>query len=135
MTVRQTILGHYEEAFKTLKPTIREVSVNNLDSRDVQDTKLPAIWVYSGNEKRADFKYGHEYWDWDIIVQVWARNEDMEELLSLVNTAIYSRFVEHEFVEILYRSTSELFMVESDNELQGWSLIYKNFYLADKGTV
>ena len=58
----------------------------------------------------------------------------MEELLSLVNTAIYSRYVAEEFVEVLYRKSAELFIVDSDGEEQGWTLIYKNIYGTDKGT-
>ena len=135
MTSRETILDHYRIACETLKPTtIKNVSVNKLDSRDIRDTKLPAIWIFSGAERRGDFKYGQEWWDWDIIVQVWADNEDMEELLSLVNTAIYSRYVAEEFVEVLYRKSAELFIVDSDGEEQGWTLIYKNIYGTDKGT-
>ena len=108
--------------------------MNKLDSRDIRETKLPAAWIFSGAERRGDFKYGQEWWDWDIIVQVWADNGDMEELLSLVNTAIYSRYVAEEFVEVLYRKSAELFIVDSDGEEQGWTLIYKNIYGTDKGT-
>jgi len=136
MSTRTTILGHYETALNTLVPAdIVSVEVNKLDTRDLQDTKLPAIWIFSGAERRAEFKYGQESWDWEIIVQVWARGADMEDLLDKVNSAIYARYVATEFVENLYRLTSELFVVDSDQELQGWSLIYKNFYETDKGTV
>ena len=134
MTARQTILEHYETAIDTV-PSIRNISLNKLDSRDIKATKLPAAWIFSGAERRGDFKYGVEWWDWDIIVQVWARNEDMEELLSAVNTAIYTRYVDEEFVDILYRKSAELFIVDSDGEEQGWTLIYKNVYGTDKGTV
>lgn len=134
MTARQTILNHYEIALDTVSK-LRNITINKLDSRDIKDTKLPAAWVFSGSEKRGDFKYGQEWWDWDIIVQVWARNEDMEELLSLVNAAIYQRYVNEEFVEVLYRRSAELFIVDSDGEEQGWTLIYKNIYGTDKGTV
>lgn len=134
MTARQTILEHYETAIDTV-PSIRNISLNKLDSRDIKETKLPAAWIFSGAERRGDFKYGVEWWDWDIIVQVWARNEDMEELLSAVNTAIYTRYVDEEFVDILYRKSAELFIVDSDGEEQGWTLIYKNVYGTDKGTV
>lgn len=134
MTARQTILDHYRIALETISK-LKTVTVNKLDSRDIKETKLPAAWVFSGAERRGDFKYGVEWWDWDIIVQVWARNEDMEELLSLVNTAIYTRYVNEEFVDILYRKSAELFIVDSDGEEQGWTLVYKNVYGTDKGTV
>ena len=134
MTTRQTILEHYKTAIDTI-PAIKNIHLNKLDSRDIKETKLPAAWIFSGAERRGDFKYGVEWWDWDIIVQVWARNEDMEELLSLVNSAIYTRYVNEEFVDVLYRKSAELFIVDSDGEEQGWTLIYKNVYGTDKGTV
>ena len=134
MTARQIILNHYETALKTLDPSVlKSVKLNKLDTRDIKDTKLPGAWVFSGAERRADFRMGKEYWDWDITVQVWAHRADMEELLNQVNTALYTRWVAEEFAEVWYRKTAELFVVDSDHELQGWSIVYKNSYLTDKG--
>ena len=136
MNARKTILTHYEEALLTLKTSrvLRSVKINKLDTRDLLDTKLPAAWVFSGKEVRGDFKYGAEWWDWDIIIQVWAENEDMEELLEAVNAAIYKRYVDEEFVEILYRKSAELYVTDSDGQQQGWVLVYHNTYETAKGT-
>ena len=136
MNARETILNHYEEALLTLKTSrvLRSVKLNKIDTRDISDTKLPAAWVFSGKEVRGDFKYGVEWWEWDIVIQVWAQNEDMEELLDQVNAAIYQRYVDEEFVEILYRKSAELYVTDSDGQQQGWVLVYHNTYETNKGT-
>ena len=137
MTERQKILNHYETALKTLDLSndLKSVQLNKLDSRDIQETKLPAAWVFSGGERRADPKYGKNFWNWDIHIQVWARNEDMEELFSKVHAALHAEWQSTEFAEVWYRKSSELWVVDSDSELQGWSLVYTNYYLTDKGQV
>ncbi len=137
MTERQKILDHYEAALKTLDLSndLKTVKVNKVDSRDIVETKLPAAWVFSGSERRADPKYGKNMWNWEIHVQVWDRNADMEELLGKVHGALHARWQAEEFCEVWYRKSAELWIVDSDGETQGWSLIYTNFYLTDKGQV
>ncbi len=135
MTTRQSILNHYELALLTLKTSgvLKNVIVNKIDSRDLRDTKLPAAFIYSGSETRAGFEYGKEYWDWDIVVQVWAKDEEMEELLSQVNKALWTRYRAERFVENFYKTDAALWVVDANKNLQGWNLIFKNFYRTEKG--
>lgn len=140
MTARQTILGHYKTALETLitSTDLKTVIVNKIDSRDLKDNKLPGAFVFSGAEIRSDFRYKQEHWEWDIVVQVWAKNVDddeMEVLLDKVNSALYTRYRTEEFVDNFYRVTAELWVTSSDKSFQGWNLIFKNFYHTDKGTV
>ena len=60
MTSRQIVLDHYKTALETVT-VLKNVTVNKLDSRDIRETKLPAAWIFSGAERRGDFKYGQEW--------------------------------------------------------------------------
>jgi hypothetical protein len=107
----------------------------------MQDTPLPAAWIFSGAETRAGFIYRKENWDWDVIIHIAARDTDMEALLASINTAIYARY-QSQFVNQdasgvtnLFRSTSDLFILDSDSSLQEWTVTYKIFYNTDKGTI
>jgi hypothetical protein len=140
MTNRQDILENLKTAIETVAG-MKAVDVNKIDTRDLQDTPLPASWIFSGSETRAEFIYKREHWSWDVIIQVWARDTDMEDLLDKVNTAIYAMYqalyvnVDGAIVTNLYRDTSDLYEVDSDESLKGWVITYKIFYNTDKGTI
>lgn len=65
-----------------------DVFVSKVSPIDLETVSYPCAFVYSGPEKDLNVSGApntYESWDWIITIEVWARDEDMEDLLKYVH--------------------------------------------------
>lgn len=127
MSERKIILTKFESILQTI-PQIKTVEVNRISPVNPQKVDLPGAFIYSGPEVRDKSEYGDANWNWEILIEVWAKDSDMEDMLELVHATIYLEYLASEFVNRLSRVGANLYSVDVADELRGLSIVYQINY-------
>lgn len=127
MTTRQNILANIvtelQEISQLKYVTAEEVVITDLDT-----VPMPCAFVISGAETRLDEgTIGYETWHWAINVEVWARS-DLEVLLGLIHTKLYEQPLRGGYALNTVRIGSDIFTVESDEQMNGLMLNFQIHY-------
>ena len=90
-TERENILANIKSELESIAE-IKHVEVNKATPVNLSTVPLPACFIDSGVENQRDgpFPVDSESWDWEVVVQIWTRGGDIENLLGLV----YSKLME-----------------------------------------
>lgn len=89
MTERQKILKELEKIINGVKD-IAHVEVNKVTLPDVEQADFPACFIYAGNQALSGrfVLVGQKVWEWEILVQVYAPDSQIEDLLGKVSNKI-----------------------------------------------
>jgi hypothetical protein len=133
-TNRQKILGFIETSLLSLTSVIKTVEKNRANPVDIDTTPMPSAFIYSGRESRHEGReavIGYENWEWDIHIEVWARDTDMEVLLQTIHNTIFSLNKDSDFrvvCEEIKRTSADVYTVDPDNSLQALLIDFWTFY-------
>ncbi len=105
---------------------------------DLDTIAMPAAFIYTGAEVRlADNRavIGYETWQWEVFIEVWARDTDMEALLGLIHSKMYLDEEIGNYAVISYRTGVDMQVVDPEQSLQVMLITYEVIYRHVKGTM
>jgi len=121
MSVRQLILADIKTTLEAI-PDIQSVEVNRANPVDISQTPLPACFIDSGIETIAPDNEqvgGFESWNWEVIIQCWAIDTDMEDLLSLIHIEMHKDNTRSGNAIDTRRTESDILDLQPDTSLLG----------------
>lgn len=128
MSKRSDILDAIKTTIATLN-TIKNIEIDRMDSVDLGKLPLPAVFIYSGNDNRIesgdDATIGFETWSWEIFIEVWAKDTDMESLLADIHRAMFQNYRFNGLADYSVRYGSEAFIVDPTRRIKGILLKYR----------
>jgi hypothetical protein len=136
MTKREQILEVIKTIFEGTR-LFKTVKIENFDLIDLQKTALPVAYIYKGKEVRADDSdrgtIGFETWDWTVVIEIWAKDGDLEDFLDTIHTAMFANYRFNGLARYSYRTSAEPFMVETSMMVHGMSITYQVLYEHPQG--
>lgn len=144
-TRRQLILAQIETMLEGIfvndEQVFVHVEVGKAGPDDINNVPTPAIFVFQGPESRAEETIGFEVWNWTIILEVWARDNDLETLLGLIHTQMAKNNADGGLicsstmgVIDVKRQSSELMIVDPTKSLEVMTIVYSIWYRHPYGT-
>lgn len=137
MSSRTSILSKIETVLQGVDG-INEVIVDKVTPVSLETVVLPCAFVYSGSEIRlTDDRsvIGYENWEWDILIEVWARDSVMETLLSSIHSAMFANELMGGYASTSYRTGVDLFVIDPEQSLQSMLITYKVIYRHVSGSM
>lgn len=80
---------------------------------------MPAAFVYAATEVRKDETSATEIWDFEVAVEVWAKENELEELLGLVHKKLYEDRRRGGMALKTERLDSSVFVIDPERSLGG----------------
>ena len=142
-THRQMILDQIETMLNGIEENdsavFKHVAIGEITPVDLDTVAFPAIFVFPGPEKRMDEVTDMEQWEWTIIFEVWAKDEDMEHLLGLLHTVMAKNnsdggLICSTLMGVIHvmRMSSDMLVVDPDRSLLAmvvtFSVLYRHSY-------
>lgn len=128
---RANILSKIKDVIKSVS-LIKTVEVDRMDGIELAKLPLPAVFIYGGNDRRVDSgrdaTIGFETWDWEIFIEIWAKDADMERLLAEVHKVMYQNNKLNGLADYSARYGSEVFVVDPTRRIKGILLKYRVFF-------
>ena len=103
---------------------------------DIETIPMPAIFIYTGPEVRLNDNravIGYETWQWNIVLEVWARDTDMEALLGKIHTAMFNDNDFSGSAVVSYRTGVDMQVVDVEQSLQVMVIEQEIIYRHVKG--
>ena len=133
-TKRELILTTVETQVNTVG-TLNTVTIKRTLETDKETLALPAAFIYPGSSSRVnDAPIGQEGFDWEVVVQCWAQETNMEQLLADIHAAVQADTTLGGLVEWIYITGTEIFYVDGDELLQGIQITFTTRYEHDEGS-
>jgi len=130
MSKRTDILAEIKRTLEGIM-NIETVEVDRIDAVDISISPLPAAFIYSGKDKLVDVEspaIGSETWDWEIIIEVWSKNTEVEELLALIHNAMHANYKLAGLAEYSKRVSVDIFVIDPTKYLKSMIIKYQVIY-------
>lgn len=130
MTKRQDILEQLKSMIETVYE-VKYVEINRMTVLDLDTVPMPCVFIYSGREVRAtddESVIGFENWDWNIVVEVWANDMDLEDLLGKIHAAIYEDYTLGNLASYILRTGVDMLVVDPEKLLKAMLIDYQVKY-------
>jgi hypothetical protein len=112
------------------------VEVNRATPVDIETIAFPCVFVYSGSETRLTDNrsvIGYENWEWQILMEVWGQDQDMEALLGLIHAAMFADEGIGGFAVTSYRTGVDMYVLDPDRARSAMLLSYSVIYRHVRG--
>ena len=140
MSKRSNILSNIKTTLEGIV-AIKHVEIDKFDPVDLSTLPLPAAFVYSGkdtlsesNDRKDAPVIGMETWSWEIFIEIWAKEADMETLLSSIHTAMHSDYKRGGYAEYSVRTSVEMYVVDPTRAVRSMLLAYRVIYRHSLGS-
>lgn len=136
-TTRENILDRIKTDL-TAVTGVNYVTLLQPSPVDLETIAMPAIFIYTGPETRLSDNravIGYENWQWEVILEVWARDTDMEALLGLIHAAMFADEELGNYAVISYRTGVDMQIVDPEQSLQVMVISYEVIYRHVKGVM
>lgn len=137
MSSRTSILSQIETVLQGVSD-IKEVIINQVTPVSMETVALPCAFIYSGPEIRlSDDRsvIGYENWEWNVLIEIWARDSEMENLLSSIHSAMFANELMGGYAATSYRTGVDLFVIEPEQSLQSMLITYAIIYRHVRGVM
>lgn len=147
MTSRQKILARFETLLGSITGTYKfsYIEVNKMTPVDIKKHSFPMGFIYSGGEQLDTDEYGSEHKNWEITLEMWDKETDMEDLLPAVNTVIWADYLTanedpvsgslEDLVSSMRRVDTDTYVIDPTKNINGLSITYRIVHSPDLGTV
>ena len=136
MTVRADILAYIKTILQGVSD-LTEISVDRANLIDLETVKFPAAFVFSGTESRVtDPSYdviGYETWRWNVAIEVFAQNKDMEILLGTIHEKMHSGETMNGKAVTSYRTGVDMLIIDPIQSIKAMLIDYEIVYRHQKG--
>jgi len=129
-TTRVNILNTIKQDLSSVTG-VNYVTILQPSPVDLDTIPLPAIFIYTGAEtKLFDNRavIGYENWQWEVIMEVWARDTDMEALLGSIHTAMFNDEELGNYAVTSYRTGVDMQVIDPEQSLQVMVITYEIIY-------
>ena len=137
MTTRVNILNRIESDLKALSDLQEVLLVRKPIVFDLDNVKQPAAIIYPGPDRKiktgGDAVIGKENWLWTIFIEVWAIDTDMEDLLSVIHSALFNDFRLGGFAETSEREAVTMWVIDPEESQQAMLLEFSVLYRHERG--
>jgi hypothetical protein len=130
MTTRQHILEEIYNALTTITD-IKYLEIERSTPLEIDSIPFPAVFIYSGPEMRVEDNrgvIGYETYEWNISIECWGTNVDMEDLLGQIHTVMFINNEFHDYACYSYRMGVSHLVVDPDQSLRAMILEYVVLY-------
>lgn len=117
-TIRQLLLKNIGDTLAEISE-IKTVQVQKFSPLELDTLPLPAAFVYAATEVRKDETSATEIWDFEVAVEVWAKEDELEQLLGLVHKKLYEDRRRGGMALKTERLDSSTFIVDPERSLGG----------------
>ena len=147
MTSRQIILARFETLMNgvTTPNKFEHVEINRTTPIDIRKMPFPMAFIYGGSSVRGTEEYGQDHRLWDVTLEVWAKETDMETLLPIIHAVIWDDFMTAEEDPIagsledllngLVIADLDIYHIDPAKNLNGLSILYQVNHSPDKGAL
>ncbi len=133
-TTRQNILAQIKTTLEGVE-SITEVQVNKTTPVDIETIGFPCAFIYSGGETRQqNGPITYETWEWEIQIELWARDSDMETLLGVVHAAMFADEKIGGYADTSYRTGVDMYVIDPLQSLEAALITYLVRYKHVRGT-
>jgi hypothetical protein len=138
-TKRQNILDNIKATIENIS-SVKSVEIDRMVVTDYTTVAYPCVFIYSNNENRtidgeSGATIGNETWSWDILIEVWAKNYDIETLLGEIHSALYQDTSRGGNALLTYRKGVEFFYIDPMLNLKGMSITFTILYSHPVGSM
>ena len=105
---------------------------------DIETAPMPCAFIYSSSEARlTDDRsvIGYETWAWQVAIEVWAVDKDMEDLLNDIHTKMYSDNSFNNFAIVSYRTGVDFLFIDPERSLESMIITYEIVYRHARGAM
>lgn len=143
-TTRQNILSSIKTTLEAIKDSNGKRRFTTIKTEDKQAppsldvTPLPLIFVWTDRENRVEDDravIGKETWEWYIVLEVWAKDKDMEELLSYIHTAMYNNDDFDHYACFSDRISVDFLTLDTTKQLEAMLVSYRVLYRHTRGVM
>ncbi len=137
MSTKRTDILNYIKTILEGVSDLQEVFVNKSTIVDIETVKMPCAFVFSGPESRlVDPHYsviGYETWDWNVGLEVWAQDTDMEALLGSIHEKMHSGEQMNGKAVTSFRTGVNMMVIDPTQSLEVMAIDYSIIYRHVKG--
>jgi len=142
-TKRQIILEEIKKLLEgivdnTGKRIFPHVEVSRIPPTSLDTVPYPTIFIYSDRETRLEDDRAvnrQETWEWFIVLEVWAYDKDMEDLLNYIHTAMYANYRFSNTAEYSSRMGVDFFTLDPTKRLESMAISYRVIYRHSLGNM
>jgi hypothetical protein len=143
LTTRQHILDDLktiveEIADDSSNPVFKQVELTRTIPSDLETVALPACFIYSDREYRVEDEravIGKETWEWYIVLEVWAVEEEMEALLKFIHAKLYDHYTVNNYVHWAERMGVDFLTIDPTKSIESMALPYRLVYRHSLGVM
>jgi len=129
-TKRQKILARISTLISAI-PDIHYVEINRMTVVDVDNVPFPAVFIFSARESFIEdtrATIGYENYLWQINLEVWGENVDMETLLGKIHVAMFEDYTFRGNAQKSWRSGVDFWAVDPERHLSAMLIDYTIIY-------
>lgn len=89
-TVRTQLLKQFKALLTDGEAAITHIEINRPTAPDLENVAFPAAFIYSGRARRLEGVVHEETFEWEVMIALWAKDQDIEELLGRVQQTLAS---------------------------------------------
>lgn len=136
-TTRQNILETIKTDLEgiidteTHEAVFKYVSVARIPPTELDTVPLPACFIYSESEKRITDErsvMGRETWEWIVVLEVWALDKDLENLLEYIHETLYADYRFGNYAQGSHREGVDFFTIDTTMRTEGMVIPYNIQY-------
>jgi len=143
LTTRQHILDDLkvfleEVADDSGSPLFKQVELTRTAPPDLETIPLPACFIYSEREYRVEDErsvIGKETWEWYVILEVFAIDEELETILKFVHSKLYDHYQINDYASWAERMGVDFFVVDPTKQLTSMAISYRITYRHANGVM
>lgn len=143
LTTRQNILDELklfleEVADDSGTPLFKQVEITRMAPPDLETMPLPACFIYSDREYRVEDEravIGKETWEWYVVIEVLAMDEEMETILKFIHSKLYTNYDVSDYAEWAERMGVDFFVYDPERRLTSMAIPYRILYRHTLGTM
>lgn len=126
-TVRKQILNTI--ATLLARAGFATVQLQRISPIDLETLGLPAVFVYAGKERREESTtIGRESFVLEVEIEVWGKEEELEELLGLVHLTLAQDMTLGGKAVLLQRRGADSYIIDPERSLGGMLITYEVLY-------
>jgi len=140
-TKRQDILARIKTDIEAItddsdNTVFKFVDITKIPPTSLDVVPFPSCFIYSDRETRLEDDravIGRENWEWYVILEVWALDKDMEELLEYLHEKLFSDYTLNSLASYCERMGVDFFTIEPTRRLESMVIPYRILYRHTQG--
>jgi len=135
-TKRQDILNKIKEIIEAVQldglTLFNSVKTTRMPPSDIETTAFPVCYVYSDREtllvEGEKAVIGQETYDWFIMLEVWASDTEMEDILQVIHNAMAANYKFSNLASFSERLGVDFMIVDPSTQLTAMLIPYHIVY-------